>query len=184
MKKILIGVVLLLVVIGAAVVLAPRFLDQSAEQVTGELEGDVLVLRGGDFNAPDQSPEQTHSVADDRLLLTVLPNQPPPTPAERGVRILLAPERADLVNDKAVIVEVRYEAPATGAASALAVSLQGIEPADWQSQPIASGEGVARFELAPQLAVDAIGLRALSETPDQSGAINIVEIRVLPAPAQ
>ena len=184
MRKILIAVLILLVAGAAFVVLPPRFLDYHAAPVAGALDGDALVLEGEALKTPDPSPEQSFRFANNALELTVLPNQPAPTAAERGVRILLTPERAAHINERAVLVEARYRA---AAASGLAVSLQGIGPSEWVAQPLNGGEGVARFELPAQFAVDALGLRALSEA---GGAVTITQIRIsaapepAPAPAQ
>ena len=182
MRNILIGILVLLLAGAAFVVLAPRFLDYHAAPVAGAIEGEALVLEGQALSTPDPSPEQTYRFADNALELTVLANQPAPTPAERGVRILLTPERVAHINDRAVVVEIHYRAPATGAASSLATSLQGIGPSEWSVQPISASEGVARYELPAQSAVDGIGLRALSETPDQTGAVSVTRIRISAAP--
>lgn len=182
MRNLLIGVLVLLLAGAAFIVLAPRFLDYHAKPVAGAIDGETLVLEGPALATPDPSPEQTYRFADNVLELTVLADQPAPTPAERGVRILLTPERVTHINDRAVVVEVQYRAPATGAASGLATSLQGIGPSEWIDQPISAGEGVARYELPAQSAVDGLGLRALSETPGQTGALTVTRIRISPAP--
>ncbi len=179
MKKGVILAIVLLLVAGAALIISQRTIDPRGQTVAGEIEGAALVLRGKALRAPDSSPEQTINAANGSLGLTVLPNQPPPTPAERGVRILISAEHATRINDQPVVVEVDYTLPASGGASGLAVSLQGIAPADWVSQPL-DQSGRARFELPAQIAVDAIGLRALSERAGASGALNIREIRILP----
>ncbi|MCR6644477.1 MAG: hypothetical protein NVV62_08135 [Terricaulis sp.] len=177
-KGVLISIALLLIA-GAALFVWQYTMDPRGRAVAGEIDGAALVLRGKALRAPDSSPEQTIAAANGSLGLTVLPNQPPPTPAERGVRILISAEHAARINDRPVLVEVDYALPAVGAASGLAVSLQGIAPADWISQPL-DQTGRAHFELPAQIAVDAIGLRALSNRPGASGAISISEIRILP----
>jgi len=179
MKKGVIISIVLLLIAGAALFMWQRTMDPRGRAVAGEIDGAALVLRGNALRAPDSSPEQTIAAANGSLGLTVLPNQPPPTPAERGVRILISAEHAARINDRPVAVEIDYTLPASGAASGLAVSLQGIAPADWFSRPL-DQSGRARFELPAQIAVDAIGLRALSDQPGASGALSITEIRILP----
>ena len=172
----------ILLAVGAALLVWSFSLDPRGKPVAGHEDGAALILSGRDLRAPDPSPEQSHSIANGHLSLSVLPNQPPPTPAERGVRILLASARTAHVNDRSVIVEVRYSVASANPASGLAVSLQGIGPSEWVSQTLSAEAGTARFELPPQNLVDSIGLRALSDTPNQPGALNITEIRVSPAP--
>lgn len=170
-----------ILVTGGVLLAAWRAVDPRGKPVSGEITDGALILRSNEFRAPDSSPEQTYSLSREALSIVVLPDQPPPTPAERGVRILLAKERAALINDRAVTVEVRYALPAGSPASGLAVSLQGIAPAEWISHEFTDAEGVAQYALPAQFAdVNAIGLRALSDAEGQSGAVNIREIRILP----
>lgn len=173
--------ILLVAISGALLLSSWRALDPRGKPVEGQMDqAGALVLSGHDLRAPDSSPEQTHAVVDGLLKITVLPDQPAPTPAERGVRILLTDSRNDLINQRAVIVEVRYQLPVNGPASGLAVSLQGIAPADWVSHEFNANAGVARFELPAQRAVDALGLRALNDKPGKFGALSISEIRIMP----
>jgi len=179
-RGLLVAVAVVLIT-GAALVGWTRMLDPRGKPVAGEIDGAALVLNGRAFGTPDPSPEQTIATSSEGLTIQVLADQPPPSPADRGVRILLAAERASHVNDRAVIVEVGYTLPRANAASHLAVSLQGIEPSDWRTQPLSAGGGVARFALEPSFAVDAIGLRAMSDTPGAPGAVVINDIRITPA---
>lgn len=153
----------------------------AAEQVEG-----ALVYRGAGLNSPSSSPEQHMTVVRDfwgnatALRIAVKPDQPPPTPAEQGVRILLTPEDITRVDDRPVTVEVTYTPSPVNAASGLAVSLQGIAPGEWVSQDIAPQPATVRFELPAQFAVNAIGLRALSTDNSQASGIEITRIRVIP----
>jgi len=173
----------LLVLTGAAVLVWMRVIDPRGQPVAGEMHGASLVLSGRDFSAPDPSPEQTVLASHGEMTIEVLPDQPLPSPADRGVRILLAPERTAHVNDRAVIVEIEYRLPDANPASHLAVSLQGIEPSEWVTQSLQGG-GKAHFALAPQSAVDAIGLRAFTESAGMRGGVIITNIRISPAPDQ
>jgi hypothetical protein len=75
---------------------------------------------------------------------------------------------------------VTYNPIPINAASELAVSLQGIGPADWVSQPSPPQTGTLTFQLPPQFAVNAIGLRALSGNADQAYGLEITLVRVIP----
>lgn len=155
----------------------------AAEQVEGS-----LVFRGERFNSPDVGAEQEMTVMRDfwgraqTIRIAQKPGQPPPTPAELGVRILLTPEDAALIEDRPVTVDVSYNPLPVNAATGLAVSLQGIGPAEWVSRPAPPQAATLRFELPPQFAVNAIGLRALSEAGDQAYGLEITRVRVTPHP--
>ncbi|HRP10414.1 MAG TPA: hypothetical protein PLK37_05215 [Terricaulis sp.] len=181
-KGVLVAVAVLAIT-GVALAGWVRMLDPRGKAVAGEIDGAALVLNGRAFGAPDPSPEQTITTSREGLTIQVLANQPPPSPADRGVRILLAAERAGHVNNRAVIVDVAYTLPRTNPATHLAVSLQGIEPSDWETQALSAAGGRARFALDARLAVDALGLRAINETPDAPGAVVINDIRIMPAEA-
>lgn len=179
---------ILLIAAGVVILsLGPPAWPRDAAPQAGVMSEGALVLEGAAFTAPDKSPEQEMYVVRDlwgnaqALRIAVLPDQPPPTPAEQGVRVLLSPESAALLDDKPVVVEVTYRPVPVNAANGLAVSLQGIGPADWVIQPIAPEEGTVRFELPATFAVNAIGLRAMSEGTDQAYGLEIVRIRAIPA---
>ncbi|HRE43097.1 MAG TPA: hypothetical protein PKY87_03915 [Terricaulis sp.] len=175
----------LIVVIG----LEPQRWARAAHAVDGAMEGQTLILTGEAFDAPSPSPEQHVKVhrsfwgVPKSFSIAVLPNQPEPTPAERGVRLLLSPEAAAALQDRPVIVEVDYNPLNMNTASGLAVSLQGIAPADWVIQEISAQTGSVRFELPAQFAVDAIGLRAMSHNDDQAYGLEITSIRITPSGA-
>lgn len=166
--------------------LQPQKWPREPAPVAAELVDGALVYGGEGFNSPDQSPEQQMTVIRDfwghaqALRIAVKPNQPPPTPAEQGVRVLMTPEDAARIDDRPVTVEVTYNPLPVNAASGLAVSLQGIGPAEWVSQDIPPQPATVRFELPAQFAVNAIGLRALSTNNDQAYGLEITRIRVIP----
>lgn len=160
---------------GSSIVINPL-----GRPVSGELNGTALVLRGRDLDAPDPGPEQTLAHRNGSLTIRVLPDQPAPSPADRGVRILLTDERLPLVNNRAVVALVRYEMPHAAAAS-LALSLQGIGPAEWVAQALSPEGGEARFELSAQTEIEGIGLRAIARSSKATGAVTITEIKILPA---
>lgn len=177
--------------IAAAVIILgvqPQAWPRDPRPVVAQIADGSLVFTGAAFDAPDGAPEQVFFVTRDiwgeakSLRIAVLPNQPEPTPAEQGVRILLTPDQSELLNDKPAAIEVSYEPIGRNTGSGLAVSLQGIGPADWASQPLPSepGPGILTFELPPQFAVNAIGLRALSSVDDENYGLEITRIVVTP----
>lgn len=170
--------------------LKPQAWPREPAPVAGVLEDGVLVLERSAFNSPAVGAEQEMTVTRDywgralTLRIAQKPGQPPPTPAEQGVRILLTPERAALLEDKPVTVEVSYLPLPVNAAAGLAASVQGIGPAEWVSQGTPPQPGTARFVLPAQFEVNGIGLRALSVLPDQAYGLEITRIRIIPgAPA-
>jgi len=166
--------------------LQPQNWTREPAPVAAELVESELVYAGEAFNSPDSSPEQYMTVVRDffgraqSLRIAVKPDRPPPAPAEQGVRILLTPEDAVRIGDRPVTVEVTYNPSAVNAATGLAISLQGIGPAQWVSQSIAPEPATVRFDLPPQQAVDAIGIRALSQSNDQAYGVEITRVRVTP----
>lgn len=164
----------------------PQSWPRTPAPVSGQIADGVLVLEGAGFDSPDTSPEQSMFVVRDfwgrpsTLRIAQLPGQPPPTPAEQGVRILLAPDVAALIDERPVTIEVSYNPLQFNAASGLAVSLQGIGPAEWISADTPPEPSVVRFDLPEQIAVNAIGLRALSTNDDQAYGLEITRIRVTP----
>lgn len=169
-----------------AVSLRPQSWPREPAPVAAQMQDDTLVFSGEGFNSPSPSAEQSMTVIRDfwgraqTLRVAVLPNQPPPTPAEQGVRVLLTPEDAARIDDRPVTIEVTYNALPINAAAGLAVSLQGIGPAEWVSHPTPPDAQVVRFDLPAQFAVNAVGLRALSEMNDQSYGLEITRIRITP----
>lgn len=179
----LVAAIAALVILGS---LMPQDWPRNPAPVAGEIHNGTLVLQGAAFNSPDKSPEQHVTVERDfwghprSLHIAVLPNQPAPTPAETGARILLTPQAAAALGENAVTVEVSYRPQPVNTASGLAVSLQGIGPADWVTQPVQPQAGVLHFQLPPGLNTDAIGLRAISNQGDQAYGIEITRIVAYP----
>jgi hypothetical protein len=175
--------------LAAAVVafsLKPQSWPREPAPVAAQVVDGALIFEGQAFDSLAIGPEQEMSVVRDffgrasALRIAQKPGQPPPTPAEQGARLLLTTEQAALLEDKPVTVEVTYGPLPVNAATAMAVSLQGIAPADWVSQPAPPQPGVLRFELPAQFAVNAIGLRALSDDDGQAFGFEITRVRVIP----
>lgn len=154
--------------------------------VAGALVEGAIVFEGQAFDAPAVGAEQQMYVVRDflghasALRIAQKPGQPAPTPAEQGARLMLTPEQAALIEDKPVVIEVTYSPLPVNAADGLAVSLQGIAPADWVSQAAPPQPNTLRFELPAQFAVNAIGLRALSEGRGQAFGLEITRVRIVP----
>jgi hypothetical protein len=168
--------------------LEPQKWPRQPGPAAAEMSEGALVYAAGGFNRPSPSPEQHMTVVRDfwgsatALRIAVKPGQPAPTPAEQGVRVLMTPEDAARIEDRPVTVEITYTPSPVNAATGLAVSLQGIGPADWVAQDIPPQPNTVRFELRAQMAVNAIGLRALSADNDQASGLEITRIRVTPRP--
>lgn len=178
--------ILVLAALVIAVSLRPQAWPREPAPVAAQVVGTALVFEGEAFNSPAVGAEQNMSVVRDfwgaaqALRIAQKPGQPPPTPAEQGARLLLTPAQAALIEDRPVTVEVTYNPIPINAASELAVSLQGIGPAEWVSQPSPPQTGTLTFQLPPQFAVNAIGLRALSGNADQAYGLEITRVRVIP----
>lgn len=177
---------ILLAALVIAVSLRPQAWPRDPAPVAAQMDDGALVYAGAGLDKPDPSPEQNLTVVRDfwgkaqSLRIAVLPDQPPPTPAEQGVRILMTPADAARIDDRPVTIEVSYTPLPVNAASGLAVSLQGIGPADWVARETPPQPGTVRFELPPQFGVSAIGLRAISSMNDQVYGLEITRIRVIP----
>jgi hypothetical protein len=169
-----------------AISIKPQSWPRTPAPVAARLDDGALVYAGESFDSPAVSPEQRLMVHRDfwgrprTLSIAVLQDQPPPTPAERGVRILMTPEDAARIGDRPVTIEVSYNPLPVNAASGLAVSLQGIGPAAWVAQDIRPQPSTVRFELPAQFAVNAIGLRALNQGGNQAFGLEITRIRIIP----
>lgn len=176
----------ILAVLVIAVSIQPQNWPRAAAPVAGEIASGALVLEGDAFNSPSGSAGQDFTVvrnfwgAAQTLKIAVRPGQPAPTPAEQGVRIELTPAAAEIIGERPVRVEVNFNPLPVNPADALAVSLQGIAPAEWVSRPIEPQTGVATFELPASMAVNAIGLRAITNGEDQSYGVEITRIRIVP----
>ena len=166
--------------------LQPQRWAREAGPVAAQQAEGALVYRGAGFDSPEASPEQHMTVVRDflgrpqALRIAVKPDQPAPTPAEHGVRVLMTAEDAARIEARPVTVEITYTPSPVNAASGLAVSLQGSGPAAWVAQDIPPQPNTVRFDLPAQAAVNAIGLRALSSNSDQAYGLEITRIRVIP----
>ena len=172
-----------------AVSLKPQAWPRPPAPVTGAITQETLVLERDAFNTPDPGAGQHMTVTRDfwgrpqTLRIAQLPNQPAPASDEHGVRLMLAPASASLLQGKPLVLEVSYNPLPINAATGLAISLRGEGASDWVSLPVPPQPGRLRFELPASAAANAIGLRALSEGTDQAYGLEITRIRVSPRPA-
>ncbi|MES1156559.1 MAG: hypothetical protein ABUL73_02160 [Alphaproteobacteria bacterium] len=166
--------------------LAPQAWPRAPELQAGEIQNGAVVLETGAFTAPATGDGQSLYVTRDiwgdarYLHIAVEPNRGNPTPGEQGVRILLKPATAALLQNRPVTLEVTYNPVAVNAATGLAASLEGDGPSNWVSQSIAAQTTTVRFQLPARATVDAIGLRAISTEQDQAYGVEIVRIRAIP----
>ena len=152
--------------------------------------GSILV-ESESLGAPAPDAAQTMMVVRDflgrarALRIAVLQSQGPPGPADRGVRILLAPSVAGSLAGRPATVAVTYNPLPVNAATGLAISIEGAGPNEWVSQTAPPQHGTLRFELPARTGVDAIGLRALSTNTDQHEAygLEITSISITPHPS-
>ncbi len=179
----------LVISIGALVIfvgLKPQSWPREPAPVAAQLVDGALVFEGEAFDSPAVGPEQNMTVVRDfwghaqALRIAQLPGQPMPTPAEQGVRLLLTPEQAALLEDKPVTIEVTYNPLPINMASNLAVSVQGIGPAEWVSLALPPEPSTLSFEAPAQFAVNGIGLRALYGDGRQAHGLEITRVVVTP----
>ncbi|WP_395646223.1 hypothetical protein [Terricaulis sp.] len=176
----------LLAVVVIAISVKPQAWPRPPAPVAAQHAQGALTYAGEGFNAPDDPPQQHLTVTRDfigrplTLRIAVLPNQPSPAPAEKGVLILMTPQDAAAVSDRPVTVEITYNALPVNAANALAISLQGEGDASWVTQPTPPLPGTLRYELPARAGVNAIGLRAISNADDYAYGLEITRIRIIP----
>jgi hypothetical protein len=181
---------LVLLIAGLAIFasLEPQNWPRKPAPAPARHEGASLVWDHGGFNAPDVGPEQLLTIDRDlwgqaqSMRIAQLANQPPPTPAEQGVRILFTREDAARLDGKAVTAEVSYNPLPFNPATAMALSIQGIGPASWTTVAAPSPpEGTLKFELQPQLAPDGLGIRVLAQqTGLEAYGLEITKVKLTP----
>ncbi len=175
---------LALLVVGVSV--QPLAWPRPAGIVSGQIEDGAIILRADALGAPAADPRQHHIVMRDflgraqTLRIAQIPDQPPPSPSDEGVRILLSPEQAALIGGRPTLVEVSYQPLPVNAASGLAVSLRGATPSPWVQRTSPPQAAMLRFELPASSNVAAIGLRAISPGNDQAYGLEITRIRIVP----
>jgi hypothetical protein len=178
---------LLLAVLAVTVSLKPQAWPREPAPVASANAQGALVYAGEAFNSPQPSPDQNLTVIRDywgkaqTLRIAVHEDQQlPPTPNDRGVRLLLTPQDAAALNGRLLTVEVSFDALPVNAAQALAVSVQGDGPVAWASQPLPNQNATLRFELPAQANPNAIGLRAINAGGDAAFGVEITRIRIIP----
>jgi hypothetical protein len=174
-------------VVGAS--LKPQSWPRAPAPVAGQVEHGSIVFYGPAFNSPAVDAHQDIFVARDIWgraqslhIAQKAGGQASPTPDEDGARILLTPEQAAMIANRPVTLEVSYNPIPINVASGLAVSLRGANPANWESQPAPPQPATLRFELHAQPGINAIGLRALSDSGDQAYGLEITRVRITPHP--
>jgi hypothetical protein len=178
---------LILAVLAVTVSLKPQAWPREPAPVAAATAQGALVYAGEAFNSPQPSSDQNLTVIRDywgkarTLRIAVHQDHPqPPTPNDRGARLLLTPQDAAALNGRLLTVEVSFDALPVNAAQALAVSVQGDGPVAWASQPLPNENATLRFELPAQTNPNAIGLRAINAGGDAAFGVEITRIRIIP----
>jgi hypothetical protein len=178
---------LLLAGLAITVSLKPQAWPREPAPVAAASTQGALVFGGEAFDSPQPSPDQNLTVIRDfwgkaqTLRIAVHQDQPqPPTPNDRGVRLLLTPQDAAALNGRPLTVEVSFDALPVNAAQALAISVQGEGPVAWASQPLPNENATLRFELPAQANPNAIGLRAINAGGNAAFGVEITRIRIIP----
>jgi len=180
---------LILLIAGLAIFISlePQSWRRAPTAVAGRHEGAALVWSGTGFDSPDIGPEQRMYIERDFfgraqvLRIAELPGQPPPTPAERGLRLLFTPADAALLNGKAVTAEVSYNPLPINNATSMALSMQGTGPAAWVTLPAPSPpQGALKFELPAQVAPDSVGIRVIAGHTDEAFGLEITRVKLTP----
>jgi hypothetical protein len=176
----------ILAVLAITVSLKPQAWPREPAPVAAANRQGVLVFSGAAFDSPEGGPDQNFTVSRDywgrpqALRIAVHPDTPPPTPADRGVRLLLTPQDAAALEGRPLRVEVSYNALPVNQAHGLAVSVQGAGQTAWVSQDLPTQNATIRFDLPAQSNVNALGLRALNEGAEEAFGLEITRIRVTP----
>jgi hypothetical protein len=85
------------------------------------------------------------------------------------------------IDGKTLTIEVTYNPLPLNAATAMAVSVQGIGPAEWVTMSAPSPpQGPLTFEVPPQLAPEGIGIRVLAGQTQEAFGLEITKIKVTP----
>ncbi|MBY0562919.1 MAG: hypothetical protein K2P58_01935 [Hyphomonadaceae bacterium] len=166
--------------------LEPQSWPREPRPVAAAVDHGSLVFEDAAFDAPVAGPEQAMTIvrsfwgSAQALRIAQQPNQAPPVPTDRGVQILLTRAQAALIEGRPATIEVTYGPLPVNAANGLAVTILGDGPAHWVSQEAPPQSGSLVFEIPPQTAVNAIGLRALSDSTQEAEGLEIRRVRVTP----
>jgi len=177
---------LILAVLAVTVSLKPQAWPREPAAVAAANMQGALTFSGQAFDSPEGSPEQNLTVSRDywgrpqALRIAVHAETPAPTPADRGVRLLLTPQDAAALEGQPLSVEVSYNALPVNQAHGLAVSIQGAGQTAWVSQDLPTQNATVRFDLPAQTSVNAIGLRALNTGANEAFGLEITRIRITP----
>ncbi len=182
----------LMAAIAAALVfvsLRPDLAMGAAAAHSGRDVNGAVVLDGAALADPDVGPGQVAYVARDglgratALRIAVLPHQPPPGPADPGLRILLSPEAVREIGAGPVTLEISIRPVPITTAAALAATLEGAGPHAWQIRELSPQAQIVRYEFPSVEGLSAVGLRVVSAYDDYNYGFEIARIRLVPAAA-
>lgn len=177
---------ILVAALAIVISLRPQSWPRDPAPVEAVQDGEWLVYQQEAFNTPDPGAEEMTVVRDYwgrplRLRIAQTTAQPPPQPDEPGARILISAEDSAVISNRPVVVEVSYNPLPVNAANQLAVSLRSSNGgSDWITLDAPPENATLRFNLPARTSVNAIGLRPISNMPDQAYGLEITRIRIMP----
>lgn len=180
---------ILLAAAAIVVSLRPQAWPRDPAPVEAVQDGQWLVYQGEGFNSPDHGTEEVTVVRDwfgrpQRLRVAQKPEQAvaPPTPEEQGALLLITPDVSAAISDRPVTVEVSFNPLPVNASNQLAISLRSSDngPSPWVIQAAPPETATLRFNLPARSAVNAIGIRPVSNLGDMAYGLEITRIRIMP----
>jgi hypothetical protein len=182
---------LAILIAAAAIVLSlrPQSWPREPAPMAAVLDGEWLVYQGEGFNAPAQGSEEMTVVRDWfgrplrlRIAQPLEQAVAPPAPQDEGALLLISPEVSAAISDRPVTIEVSYNPLPVNAANQLAISLRSSDggPSPWVTQTAPPETATLRFALPARTAVNAIGIRPISNLGDMAYGLEITRIRIMP----
>lgn len=181
-----------LVIAAGAIILAslgPAALRHETRPVVGAVEDGALVLAGDALGHAENAPETVFYVARSGwrvvgLRVAVLPGRGPVTPAERGVRVLVAGDMAEALGRGPFRVDVEVVPVPVTTAPFLALGLDRGGTTEWATQPVSVVESTISYMFpAGGDALRAIALRPVATLEDYNYGVEIRSIRIVPVAA-
>ncbi|MEZ5958417.1 MAG: hypothetical protein R3C27_14530 [Hyphomonadaceae bacterium] len=178
---------ILLAAAAIVVSLRPQSWPHEPAAVSADRDGDWMVYERDRFNSPEAGPQAITVIRDYwgrplRLRVAQVADQPAPYGTDPGSQILLSAEDGAALSDKPLIIEVTYNPLPVNAATQLAVSLRSSDggPSPWITLEAPPQTATLRFTLPARSAVNAIGIRPVTQASDQAYGLEITRIRVQP----
>ncbi len=177
---------IIIAAVAIIVSLEPQSWPRDPGPVAGVQDGQWLVYEGEAFNSPERGAEEMTVVRDywgraQGLRVAQTKAQPPPIPQDNGTLLLLSAQDAAAISGRPLVVEVSYTPSPVNNAQSLALSLRSSDGAasPWQSVDTPPEPSTIRFNLPARNAVNALGIRAISQFEDQAYGLEITRIRIM-----